>query len=53
MEEGESYLPAEDGHRGVHFIGEAGRPGWLPAPPWLGFLPARSSPLCDMWPRAP
>jgi hypothetical protein len=27
MEEGESYLPAEDGHREVPFIGQAGRPG--------------------------
>jgi hypothetical protein len=24
------------------------RPGWLRAPLWLGFLPARSSPLCDL-----
>jgi hypothetical protein len=27
IEEGESCLPAEDGHRGVLFVGEAGRPG--------------------------
>jgi hypothetical protein len=27
MEEGESYLPAEDGHREAPFIGQAGWPG--------------------------
>jgi hypothetical protein len=27
IEEGESYLPAEDGHREVLFIGQASRPG--------------------------
>jgi hypothetical protein len=26
-EEGEGCLPIEDGHRGVLFVGEAGRPG--------------------------
>jgi hypothetical protein len=26
-EEGESYLPAEDGHRWAPFIGQADRPG--------------------------
>jgi hypothetical protein len=41
MEEGESYLPTEDGHREVHFIGEAGRPGWLCAPLAQFFIPAR------------
>jgi hypothetical protein len=40
MEEGESYLPTEDGHREVLFIGQAGRPGptdpggYMPL--WLG-----------------
>jgi hypothetical protein len=59
MEEEESYLPAEDGHRGVHFIGEVGRPGptglggCVPLPgsvffqhdhlPFVTFVPARST----------
>jgi hypothetical protein len=40
MEEGESYLPAEDAHRGMLFVGEAGRPGPTGLggcmPLWLG-----------------
>jgi hypothetical protein len=59
MEEGESYLPVEDGHRGVPFIGQAGRPGptgpggSLPLPgsvffqhdhlPFVTFVPACST----------
>jgi hypothetical protein len=39
-EEGESYLPVEDGHRGVLFIGQAGRHGPTGlggcVPLWLG-----------------
>jgi hypothetical protein len=27
--------------------------GWLCAPPWLGFLPAKSSPLCDLCAEGP
>jgi hypothetical protein len=40
MEEGESYLPAEDGHRGVPFIGQSDRPG--PTGPG-GCVPLRGS----------
>jgi hypothetical protein len=47
IEEGDSYLPAEDGHRGVHFTGEVGRPGWLRAAPWLSFFSAWWSLLRD------
>jgi hypothetical protein len=59
IETGRSCLPAEDEHRGVHFIGEAGRPGptglgWPRAspgsvflqcddPPFVTFLPACST----------
>jgi hypothetical protein len=37
-ERGESCLPAEGEHWGVHFIGEAGRPGWPRASPGSVFL---------------
>jgi hypothetical protein len=50
-EEGEGRLPAEDGSRGAPFVGKAGRPGWLRALPWLGFLPARSFLLHDFLAR--
>jgi hypothetical protein len=54
----ENCLLAENEHRGVHFIGEAGRPGttglggfWLP---WLGFSSSMIiSTLCLLCPRAP
>jgi hypothetical protein len=58
MEEGESYLPAEDGHQGVPFIGQAGRPGPTGlggCMPLLGsvFFSAMISPLWPLYPRAP
>jgi hypothetical protein len=55
MEEGESCLPAEDGHRGVPYRAGrpawADRPAWLRAPPWLGFLLEWSPSLCDLCAR--
>jgi hypothetical protein len=40
MEEGESYLPIEDGYRGLPFIGQADRPG-LTGP--SGYVPLPGS----------
>jgi hypothetical protein len=58
IEEGESCLPIEDGHRGVLFVGEAGRPG---QPAWVAPCPSLArfssstiiSPLWPLCPRAP
>jgi hypothetical protein len=55
IEEGESCLPAEDGHRGVLFIGQDGQPG----PTGLGgcvLLPGSvsfSAMISPLWPLCP